>query len=61
MTVDSLLFELSAGIAILKLNRPEVMNALEDGMREALFGRLEECEDNRDGRCIVITGAGHAF
>ena len=61
MTDDRLLFELSDGIAILTLNRPEVMNAFEDGMREALFGRLEECEDNRDVRCIVITGAGHAF
>ena len=48
MTDDRLLFELSDGIAILTLNRPEVMNAFEDGMREALFERLEECEENRD-------------
>tara|TARA_B100000676_G_scaffold305409_1_gene359565 strand:+ start:8404 stop:9246 length:843 start_codon:yes stop_codon:yes gene_type:complete len=61
MAEDRLLFELSDGIAILTLNRPEVMNAFEDGMREALFGRLEECEHNRDVRCIVITGAGSAF
>ena len=57
MSDDRLLFELSDGIAILTLNRPEVMNAFEDGMREALFERLEECAENRDVRCVVITGA----
>ncbi|MEC9186133.1 MAG: enoyl-CoA hydratase/isomerase family protein, partial [Pseudomonadota bacterium] len=61
MSDDRLLFELSDGIAILTLNRPEVMNAFEDGMREALFERLEECAENRDVRCVVITGAGRAF
>ena len=61
MTDDRLLFELSDGIAILTLNRPEVMNAFEDGMREALFERLEACADDSAVRCVVITGAGRAF
>ena len=58
---DRLLFELSEGVAILTLNRPKVMNAFEDGMREALFERLEECANDQAVRCIVITGAGRAF
>ena len=61
MTDDRLLFELSDGVAILTLNRPDVMNAFEDGMREALFERLEECANDQAVRCIVITGAGRAF
>ncbi len=61
MTDDRLLFELSDGIAILTLNRPGVMNAFEDGMREALFERLEACGDDPAVRCVVITGAGRAF
>ena len=61
MTDDKLLFELSDGVAILMLNRPDVMNAFEDGMREALFQRLEECANDQAVRCIVITGAGRAF
>ena len=61
MTDDRLLFQLSDGIAILTLNRPEVMNAFEDGMREALFQRLEACADDPAVRCVVITGAGRAF
>ena len=61
MTDDRLLFELSDGIVILTLNRPGVMNAFEDGMREALFQRLEACADDPAVRCVVITGAGRAF
>ncbi len=61
MTDDRLLFKLSDGIAILTLNRPEMMNAFEDGMREALFQRLEACADDPAVRCVVITGAGRAF
>ncbi|MEE2689424.1 MAG: enoyl-CoA hydratase-related protein [Pseudomonadota bacterium] len=61
MADDRLLFELSDGIAILTLNRPEVMNAFEDGMREALFERLEDCAGDPSVRCVVITGAGRAF
>ena len=61
MTDDRLLFELSEGVAILTLNRPEVMNAFEDGMREALLERLEECAKDPAARCIVLTGAGRAF
>ena len=61
MTDDRLLFELSDGVAILTLNQPDVMNAFEDGMREALFKRLEECANDQAVRCIVITGGGRAF
>ena len=41
MSDDRLLFEASDGVAILTLNRPEVMNAIEDGMREALFDQVD--------------------
>ena len=61
MTDDTILFELSDGIATIMLNRPDARNAFEDGMREALFERLEECANDQAVRCIVITGAGRAF
>ncbi len=61
MTDDRLLFEAADGVATLTLNRPDVMNAFEDGMREALFDRLEACAADPDIRCVVITGAGKAF
>jgi len=61
MPDSRLLYELSDGVAILTLNRPDVLNAFEDGMREALFARLEECANNQSVGCIVITGAGRSF
>lgn len=61
MRDDRIKFETLNGIATLTLNRPDVMNAFEDGMREILFERLEEYADDQAVRCIVITGAGQAF
>lgn len=52
-------YELSDGVAIIRLNRPEVMNALNTAMRRemrAAFGQAEAT-----ARVIVITGAGKAF
>lgn len=61
MTDDRLLYEAADGVAILTLNRPEVMNAFEDGMREAMFEQLEACGEDPEIRAVVITGAGKAF
>lgn len=61
MTDNRLLFTLSDGVAVLTLNRPDKMNAFEDGMREALFEQIKECAQDKAVRCIVITGAGQAF
>jgi len=49
------------GVATITLNRPEAMNAFEDGMRETLLERLESFSTDPAVRCIVITGAGKAF
>ena len=49
------------GVATITLNRPEAMNAFEDGMRETLLGHLDAFSTDPAVRCIVITGAGKAF
>ena len=49
------------GVALLRLNRPAVLNALNMRLREALaeyVRRLDECADTR---VIVLTGNGTAF
>ena len=56
-----ILTNIEDGVATLTLNRPDVMNAFADGMREELFDRLENFAEDADVRCIVITGAGKAF
>ena len=40
------------------LNRPEVLNAWNASMREELIDALNEAEDNKDIRAVILTGAG---
>jgi enoyl-CoA hydratase len=49
--------ERSEGIAIVTLNRPEAMNALDT----QLLGRLQRVFRDLDARVVVLTGAGRAF
>jgi 2-(1,2-epoxy-1,2-dihydrophenyl)acetyl-CoA isomerase len=46
---------------VLKLNRPEVLNAFNDEMGKALLHAVEDASHDDACRCIVITGEGRAF
>ena len=48
-------------VALLTLNRPEKLNAMNDAMLSAMLGRLDEIELDTAVRSVVITGAGRAF
>jgi 2-(1,2-epoxy-1,2-dihydrophenyl)acetyl-CoA isomerase len=43
------------------MSRPEVLNAVSDLMLDGLGEILEEAAQDASVRCIVLTGAGHAF
>src|SRR5262249_53707360 len=49
------------GIAVLVMNRPDRMNALDNELATALDGALERIAKNDAIRVIVLTGAGRAF
>jgi enoyl-CoA hydratase/carnithine racemase len=49
------------GIALITLNRPEVMNALSFDMLRSLKERMEVCHFDSDVRVVIITGAGKGF
>ncbi len=49
------------GYAIVQLNRPEVLNALNIKLMEELVGALEELDSDGDIRCIILTGNEKAF
>ncbi len=51
--------EQAGGIAVITLNRPEVMNALNAPMRAELTEALLQA--GRSARVVVLTGAGRAF
>jgi len=49
------------GIADVRLNRPEKMNALDPAMFEGLAGVLKRLEEEPELRAIVLSGEGRAF
>jgi 2-(1,2-epoxy-1,2-dihydrophenyl)acetyl-CoA isomerase len=61
MNDESILLDISEGVATLTLNRPEARNALSPAMRIALVERVHEVAANREVRCVVLRGAGESF
>ena len=59
--MSPIIFELKNSIAYVILNRPEKFNSFNREMAFMLQGKLEECESNKEIRCVLITGAGKAF
>jgi enoyl-CoA hydratase/carnithine racemase len=49
------------GIAIVRLNRPEVRNAINDAMRAELIAALERIAGDTAVRAVVLTGNGKGF
>jgi enoyl-CoA hydratase len=58
---DSLLVESRGPVALVTLNRPEKLNALNNELIGALIAALDDIEADRSVSAIVITGAGRAF
>ena len=54
-------FEISDGIAWIKLNRPEVYNAFNRSMALQMHACLTEAATAEEVRAVVITGNGKAF
>lgn len=50
--------KLEGRVALLTVNRPEKMNALNGEVRRALVGALDALRDDEEVRVAVITGAG---
>jgi enoyl-CoA hydratase/carnithine racemase len=49
------------GIAFLYLNRPEVLNALNETMKYELIHALKETEEDDNIRVMILTGRGRGF
>lgn len=61
MSAPTLLVERDEQIALVTLNRPEQMNALNAELRVALGETMAELEADSETRAVIITGAGRAF
>jgi 2-(1,2-epoxy-1,2-dihydrophenyl)acetyl-CoA isomerase len=49
------------GIAFMYLNRPEVLNALNETMKYELMEALKETEEDDNVRVMILTGRGRGF
>jgi len=58
---STLLIENAGAVRTLRLNRPEVLNAFNDALLEALGQEARAAAKDDGVRCLVITGAGRAF
>ncbi|MER3456502.1 MAG: 2-(1,2-epoxy-1,2-dihydrophenyl)acetyl-CoA isomerase [candidate division GAL15 bacterium] len=61
MDYQTLRWELSDGVLTLTLNRPEVLNAVNDRMAEELLDALRRAARQAEVRSVILTGAGRAF
>lgn len=55
------LYERRGGIAIITLNRPRALNAVNQALSTAVGSFLEQADSDPRVRVVVITGAGRAF
>ncbi|ARQ02176.1 crotonase/enoyl-CoA hydratase family protein [Pseudorhodoplanes sinuspersici] len=55
---NTILFEISEGIATLTLNRPTRLNAINYAMADEIMEALDAIETDRAIRAVILTGAG---
>ena len=61
MMSESVLYEVTDGVARITLNRPDRLNAFDRGMALAVQTRLDEASSRPDVRAVLITGMGKGF
>lgn len=59
--MDTLQLEVSAGVALLTLDRPAQRNALSVQMRDELAQAVAQVRDDEAVQALIVTGAGGAF
>ncbi|MEL6169658.1 MAG: enoyl-CoA hydratase [Pseudomonadota bacterium] len=61
MAYQTLIVDVEEHVALIKLNRPDAMNALSFELLEELEQAVREADENDKVRCLVITGSEKAF
>lgn len=60
-SMDDVLYEKRDGYAVITLNRPVVLNALNWSIQRRLWWALDQAEADDAVKAIILTGAGRAF
>jgi 2-(1,2-epoxy-1,2-dihydrophenyl)acetyl-CoA isomerase len=58
---DTVLYDVSDGVATITLHRPDAMNALNTELKTALRDTLLAAADDHGVRAVLLTGSGRAF
>ena len=61
MAYETLIVEIEDYVALIRLNRPDAMNALNSTLMRELATAVAAAEANERVRCIVLTGSEKAF
>ena len=61
VTSDLVLLEVTDGVALITLNRPDAYNALNRALSLAIVDTFNTLAERDDVKAIVLTGAGRAF
>jgi enoyl-CoA hydratase len=61
VTYETLIVEKTDGYALIRLNRPEALNAFNDKLMDELTDCVEALDGDDEVRCLVITGSEKAF
>ncbi len=61
MTYETLIVEIAEGVALVRLNRPKALNALNSQLLGELAAALTAADADPAVRCIVLTGSDKAF
>lgn len=54
-------YQVENGVAWIRLNRPQALNAVNGELRRALFEAVKRVERDEEARVVVVTGEGRAF
>ncbi|HEY8491322.1 MAG TPA: enoyl-CoA hydratase [Dehalococcoidia bacterium] len=61
MNLKDLRYERQGHVAVITLDRPDRLNAISQAMVAGLAEAFRTAADDRDVRCVVLTGAGKGF
>ena len=61
MTEKNVLTEVKGDLFLVKLNRPEALNALNDELMDEISSAVDKYEESPDLKCLILTGSEKAF
>ena len=61
MMYETIIFEKENGTAVITLNRPEKLNAVNMTMRTEILSVLSDVEADEEVKVLIVTGSGRGF